>query len=233
MPSTIPEEVKTLPAYTLAEAARYVGVSENTLRMWFRGRPPRSSKKGEFLRAAVKPILPTEAGPREPLSFLDVIEAHVLFSLRKSYKFPMGKVKTAMEYLETLGGDLMVLARKDFFHDHGNIYLGQDQNLLSLTERGQIADKTILANGLHQITYGRDGYADEFFPNFRNVQQRTFVINPSVNYGYISIVKHGIGADALAARYQAGEKPIDIAEDCGISIEDVVESIRWHDQLAA
>jgi uncharacterized protein (DUF433 family) len=145
----------------------------------------------------------------------------------------MRKVKTAMEYLETLGGDLTVLAREDFFHDHGNIYLGMDQKLLSLSERGQLADKTILQSGLHQITYGSDGYADEFFPKFGNVLQRDFVINPSVNYGYISIAKNGIGADSLAARYKAGEQPGDIAADFGISLGDVVESIRWHDRLAA
>ena len=233
MPSSSPDEVKILPAYTLAEAARYVGVSERTLRTWFRGGPAQSTIKGAFRRAAVKPILPTEAGPREPLSFLDLIEAHVLFSLRKSYKFPMAKVRVAMEYLATFGDDLTALAREDFFHDHGDIYLGRDRRLLSLTERGQMADKTILESGLHQITYGSDGYANEFYPLFNNAPQRDFVINPAVNYGYISIAKKGIGADALAARYQAGEKMSDIAQDCGLSLEDVVESIRWHDRLAA
>ena len=92
---------------------------------------------------------------------------------------------------------------------------------------------TILESGLHQITYGSDGYANEFYPLFNNAPQRDFVINPAVNYGYISIAKKGIGADALAARYQAGEKMSDIAQDCGLSLEDVVESIRWHDRLAA
>jgi len=233
VPSSSPDEVKILPAYTLAEAARYVGVSERTLRTWFRGSPSRSTIEGAFRRAAVKPILPTEAGPREPLSFLDLIEAHVLFSLRKSYKFPMSKVRVAMEYLGTFGDDLTALAREDFFHDHGDIYLGRDERLLSLTERGQMADKTILESGLHQITYGSDGYANEYYPLFNNTPQRDFVINPAINYGYISIAKKGIGADALAARYQAGEKMSDIARDCGVSLEDVVESIRWHDRLAA
>jgi uncharacterized protein (DUF433 family) len=233
VPSTAPNEVKILPAYTLAEAARYIGVSETTLRTWFRGRPSYSTKKGAFRRGKVNPILPTEAGPGEPLSFLDLIEAHVLFSLRNAYKFPLRKVKAAKDYLATLSGDLTFLAHKDFFHDSGDLYLGQDKTLLSLTEQGQMADKTILEKGLHQIIYGSDGYADEFFPKLGTAEQRQFAVNPAINYGRISIVRLGVKADALAARYNAGEKMADIAEDYGATPEEIVESIRWHDRLAA
>lgn len=233
MPKGTPTEVKILPAYSLAEAARYVGVSENTMRTWFRGRPAYSTKSGGFRRESVKSILPTDAGPREPLSFIDLIEAHVLFSLRRSYGFPLRRVRIAAEYLATLNGNLMFLAHKDFFHDNANLYLGLDEKLLSLTEQGQMADKTILAGGLHQIIYGTDGYADEFFPKFGNTEQRDFAVNPSINYGHLSIARLGIGADALAARYSAGEKMADIAEDYGVTPEEVVEAIRWHDRLAA
>jgi len=233
VPINAPDEVKNLPAYTLAEAARYIGVSETTLRTWFRGKPAVSTKKGGFRRAAIKPILPTGAGPGEPLSFLDLIIAHVLFSLRNSYKFPMGKVAKAKEYLASLEGNLSFLAHKDFFHDHADLYMGEDKNLLTLTQQGQMADKTILASGLHQIIYGSDGYAKEFFPKLGDTDQREFVVNPEINYGRISIVRIGVKADALAARYNAGEKMSDIAEDYGATPEEIVEAIRWHDRLAA
>jgi uncharacterized protein (DUF433 family) len=234
VPLPAPTEIKTLPAYALADVARFVGVSEQTMRAWFRGRPPVSSKKGGFRRAAVKPILPTDSDAREPLSFLDLIEAHMLFSLRNAYKFPMRKVRIAAEYLASLEGSLTLLAHKDFFHDHGDLYLGEDEKLLSLTERGQLADKTILESGLHQVTYGKDGYADEFFPNGATGKpQREFVVNPSINFGRLSVVRLRVGADALAERYAAGEKMADIAEDYGATTEEIVEAIRWHDRLAA
>lgn len=228
-----PDEIKTLPAYTLAQAARYVGVSEATLRTWFRGRPAYSTKEGAFRHPEVKPLLPTDAGPREPLSFIDLIEAHVLVSLRKAYKFPMRRVKVAMEYLATMDGDLMFLAHKSFFHDHGSLYLGMDERLLSLTEQGQIADKTILASGLKQIEFGTDGFAKEFYPQFSNTPQRQFVVNPSINYGQISVARLRVGAHALAARYEAGEPVAEIAEDYGATPEEIVEAVRWHDRLAA
>jgi uncharacterized protein (DUF433 family) len=234
VPPPTPDEIKTLPAYTLAEAARYLGVSEATLRTWFRGKPGKTTADGALRKDPVKPVLPTEAGPREPLSFIDLIEAHVLFSLRNAYKFPMRKVKLAMEYLASHNeGDLTVLARQDFFHDCGDLYLGFDKTLLTLTDQGQLADKTILTVGLQQITYGADGFADKFFPKTGNVGQNKFVVDPEINYGRISIVRLGVGADAIAARFKAGEKVMDIAEDYGATPEEVVEAVVWHDRLAA
>ncbi len=145
----------------------------------------------------------------------------------------MNKVRKAMEYLAGLNGDLSFLAHKDFFHDRHNLFLGMDATLLSLTEGGQMADKTILAKGLEQIIYGKDGFADEFFPKVGNSDQREFAVNPSINYGRLSIVRLGVGANAVAARFQAGEKMADIAEDYGATSEEVEEAIRWHDRLAA
>lgn len=178
-------------------------------------------------------MLPTEAGPREPLSFIDLIEAHVLVSIRKTYGFPMRKVRSAMEYLSQGGGNLQFLAHKSFYHDHSDLFLGFDETLLSLSEQGQMADKEILKIGLHQIEYGADGFADKFFPKIGTDEQREFVVNPNINYGRISIARLGIGADVLAARWAAKEPLADIVEDYGATAEEVVEAIRWHDRLAA
>jgi uncharacterized protein (DUF433 family) len=233
VPFPTPDEIKTLPAYSLADVARLVGVSEATMRAWFRGRPPLSSKKGGFRRPAVKPILPTDAGAREPLSFLDLIEAHILFSLRNAYKFPMRKVRIAAEYLATLEGSLALLAHKDFFHDHSDLFLGENERLLSLSEGGQLADKVILENGLHQVRYGKDGYADEFFPNKRGKPQQEFVVNPYINFGRLSVARIRVGAEAVAERLAAGEKMADVAEDYGATEKEIMEAVLWHERLAA
>ncbi len=145
----------------------------------------------------------------------------------------MRQVRKAMEYLNSLGGNLIFLAHKDFFHDHADLYLGMDERLLTLSDQGQIADKTILASGLRQITYGNDEFADEFFPEARGAQQRNFVVNPAINFGRISIARLRVGADALAARFAAGETVTDIAEDYGATNEEIVEAVLWHERLAA
>ena len=137
-----------------------------------------------------------------------------------------------MDYLSEGGGNLMFLAHQDFCHDRSDLFLGRDEKLLSLSERGQLVDRTIMASGLHQIDFGSDGYADKFFPKVGNAEQREFVVNPRINYGRISIARLGIGADVLAARWAAKEPLADIVEDYGATTEEVVEAIRWHDRLA-
>lgn len=233
MPQAEPAEIKILPAYTLAEVARYIGSKPATLRAWFRGRPASVTKEGGFRRGAVKSVLPTLAGPREPMSFIDLIEAHILLSIRKGYNFPMHKVRTAMDYLAESDGNLMFLAHKDCYHDRKNLFLGLDERLLSLSERGQLVDKTIMANGLRQIVYGKDGYADEFFPKVGDREQRELVVNPTINFGRLSIARLGIGAHALRARWEAGEKMAEIAEDCGATTIEVETAIWWDERLAA
>jgi uncharacterized protein (DUF433 family) len=145
----------------------------------------------------------------------------------------MRRVKKAVQYLASLDGSLMFLAHKDFFHDHLNLYLGNDTTLLTLTEQGQLADRTILESGLHQIVYGRDGFADEFYPQKRNSPQREFVVNPAINFGQISIARLRVGVEALAARFTAGEPVAEIAEDYGATTTEVEEAVRWHVELAA
>ena len=79
----------------------------------------------------------------------------------------------------------MFMAHKSFFYDRKDLFLGKDKELLSLSEGGQMVDRTILESGLHQINYGNDGFADEFFPKLDNSEQRDFVLNPLINHGRI------------------------------------------------
>ena len=146
----------------------------------------------------------------------------------------MHKVRTAMEYLAaTAGGNLMFLAHKSFWYDHKNLFLGNDTALLSLSERGQLADKTILQDGLQQVEYGLDGYVGEFYPKISHVEQKQLMLSPSINFGRLCIARLGVGAHAIRARFKAGEKMADIAEDFGATTLEVEEAIRWHEQIAA
>lgn len=231
MPNSKPDEIKILPAYTLAGAARLIGSNPSTLRVWFRGRGAYQST-ARYQRE-VKPVLPTEAGSGEPLSFIDLIEAHVLHTIRRGYKLPLKNVRKAVSYIEEIKGDLLFLASKDFYHDHQNVFLEIGPHLISLSESGQVVDKDIIAEGLRQITYGSDGYAVQFFPTMNGQHQQAFAINPAVNFGRLSIARLGVDTNAVAARFVAGEKIINLAEDYGATGDEVEDAIRWHERLAA
>jgi hypothetical protein len=75
-------DIRAEPAYPLLEAARYLRVSPATLRAWVAGRPyPTSSGTGHF-----QPLLHLPARKPPVLSFWNLVEAHVLRSLRTDHE---------------------------------------------------------------------------------------------------------------------------------------------------
>jgi uncharacterized protein (DUF433 family) len=223
-----PESVKLLPAYPLAAAARLVGSNPSTLRAWFRGRDYTVGGKKRKSRA----VLPTRSRAGEPISFIDLVEAHVFLLIRKQYRIPMKNVRRAAEYLAEIKGSLTFLAHKDFYFDNTHLFLQLSEGLVSLSERGQVVDKDIIEKGLKQVEYGSDGYASEFFPSADHAEQRSFVISPARNFGRLCIARSGVGAEVLAVRFDLGEKIADIAQDYAATPEEVEEAIRWNRRLS-
>ena len=216
MPPHSPDEIKIAPAYPIADVGRYVGISDSTLRDWFRGR---------------KPIFPIEAGYA---SFIDLVAAHVLHTIRKGCRIPMKRVRRACETLKKLSGSLRNLAHKDFSYDKKNLFLTLDEYLISLSEDGQRVDREIISQGLKQLRFGRDEFADTFYPvGLHGAPQREFAINPKINFGSLHLVRLGIGVTAILDRFQAGEAVSDIAADYDAQSAEIEDAIRWHDRLAA
>jgi len=79
------KDPKELPLYGFAEAAHYLTVPKATLRAWFVGQKLGGQK-------AFRPVLvPADAAQRR-LSFVNVVEAHVLDALRKEHRISLQKV---------------------------------------------------------------------------------------------------------------------------------------------
>lgn len=231
MPPTVttPHPLKLEPAYPLAVAARVLGTKPSTLRDWFHGRSY-STKTGKQ-RAA--PVVAATQKAGVPLSFIDLVEAHMLLAIRRGYGIPLKRLREAMQYLRQDGGDLLFLAHRDFKHDRQHLYLDRDDYLLSLSERGQHVEPRLIRDGLKQIVYGEDGYADRFFPLLNGQEQKTIMLAPGIGFGRPVLAKLGVSVDAIAARFRAGEHLPDLAEDYGATLEDIEDALRWSDRRAA
>src|SRR5215470_1305868 len=84
------------PAYRLPEAARYLRMPEATLRSWILGRKYPTTSAVKFFWPIIK--LPA---PRPPvLSFLNLVEAHVLDAIRRDHEVSLKRVRLAVAYLE-------------------------------------------------------------------------------------------------------------------------------------
>ena len=70
------------PRYSLAQAARYVRISPTTLRSWVRGRTYPTAGGSRYFEPLI--LKPAPEDPR--LSFSNLVEAHVLRSLRTRHE---------------------------------------------------------------------------------------------------------------------------------------------------
>src|SRR5215207_5399116 len=115
--SRAPDRIKMLPAYTLAEAARLVGSKPSTLGTWFHGR--QYTVKGA--KKTWSPVLQTQSSKGSPISFIDLVEAHVFHLIRRQYGIPVKHVRAAAETLAKLKGSILSLAHEDFYIDNKHL----------------------------------------------------------------------------------------------------------------
>src|SRR5262249_9033542 len=83
------------PAYTVTEAAPYLSVPRATLSCWFFGQDYSAGSERKRSRAV---ILPAD-GARRMLSFRNLVEGHILSSLRTVHQIPLPKIRKAMCFL--------------------------------------------------------------------------------------------------------------------------------------
>lgn len=90
-----------VPNYLVAEAARYLRLPASTVRSWSVGRYVRSmSGQDEVASKFAKPLIEA-AGDDEPrLSFSNLIELHILASMRESHGLRMPVIRRSLDHLK-------------------------------------------------------------------------------------------------------------------------------------
>jgi hypothetical protein len=82
-----------LPSYGITEAAHYLRLPTATLRSWLRGRyyPTESGRK------YFKPVIDLPDPELASLSFVNLVEAHVLDAIRREHRIPLPNVRSALD----------------------------------------------------------------------------------------------------------------------------------------
>lgn len=222
---------RTLPAYSLVDAARCIGAHPATLRTWFKGRsyPTKSGPRRS-------PHLLVSAAP-DALSFLNLVQAHVVQGIRKRYNIPMHRVRRALAYLHESMGSLDLLASAQFYHDTEHLLLKVQDRLISLSERGQAVSEEVLKQYLHRIEYGPDQFAARLYPFLHTptgvYEPRHIMIDPTVAFGKPCLKRLGIKTEVIADRFLTGEAIEDLLADYGAQPDEIQEAIRWSTRKAA
>jgi uncharacterized protein (DUF433 family) len=220
-------DVRELPTYGISEAAHYLLVPRATLRSWVVGM---SYRRGFF-----KPVIAPAATSPVALSFINLIEAHVLAAIRRKHRIDMADVRRTVTFLKRELGSKHPLADHKFETNGVDLFVEHMGEFISASERGKIAVRDLLRAHLRRIERDDRGFPLRLYP-FTRVdeadQPRNIVIDPFVSFGKAVITGTGVSTNIVAERFKAGESANELVNDYGCDREKIEEAIRCELSLA-
>lgn len=197
-----------LPAYSIAESARYVDTSHQVVASW------------HYFKGKVGPALPGKE-KRTPLSYLQLIEVAFVSTMREMMS--LQKIRKAREYASKAfnveypfaqlrwktEGTHLLLNLRDFEGD------ADINSLITADKRGQEAWGTVMSERFEQFHYE----GDLALVWYVRGKYCPVVIDPRISFGAPTI--RGLPTWVIKGRAQAGESVQEIEEDFGIHAEDI------------
>lgn len=217
---------REVAAYTLAEAARYTRLPVATLRSWVLGREyPTAEGRGRF------PPLIRPASRRPPLlSFSNLVEAHVLRSLRTEHGVSVKALRKALAYAEKALGVDRLLLRPELRAEAGRLFLDRYGELIELSASGQLAMRRLLEEHLKRVEWDSSKFPVRLYPFIfagGPSEERSIVIDPRVSFGRPVVARSGVSTSAIAERIDAGETVEDIAADYDLDASEIEQAALY------
>lgn len=217
------KDPRDLPRYTYPEAARATGVPASTIAAWVRGMTyQRKNDKGFF-----RPVIERPGDGR--LSFFNLIEVHVLRSLRTRHAIKLEHVRRAAEIAEKKYKIEKLLLSDQLRFDAGGLFLKQYGEMLQLTPAEQFTIRGVLDAHLDRIDFGEGGLPRDFFPRERLTPtvRKLILVSPLISFGRPIVKRLGVTTYAIAERINAGESRESVIEDYGLEPEELSEALAY------
>ncbi len=209
------------PLYSLVEVSRYARVQSTTLRSWTK------SKGGSIL-------VPAGRDAAAPLSFINLVESHVLRALRRTHQVPMQRIRTAVEWLRDKYQTDHPLAEIDLETDGYDVFVQDLGHPVSASRKGQGGIPEILSRFLQRIERDPNQIPLRFYPLTYDKSPKAILMDPTVAYGRPVIKGTRVTTLMVFERYSGGESLHDIALDYDLDMAAVEEALRCEiDQRAA
>ena len=207
-----------MPAYSVLEAAHYLGIPASTVRYWAAGRPGVSRALIEA--AGIAPV---------SLSFINLVELHVLGAIRREHEISLPKVREAIQFLEAHYKSPHPLASHQLETDGLDLFVERYGRLINISQDGQVAIREVLEASLKRIERDTAGIPIKLYPFTRSKVQhapKLVVIDPTLSFGRPVIAGTGLATEVIAERYKAGESVEDLVQDYGRPKAEIEEAIR-------
>ncbi len=228
MPLPLPEDPAVVPAYSVAQVARYLKIPVTTVSYWV------SRKSGPLVLA------PWQEPPT--LCFKNVVECHVLHALRTTHNVRMALIRSTINTLGAPPGARYPLADNELSTDGVYVYLEKAGALINVSRHGELAFKEIVGPYLKRIV--RDPHSGApvrlypflGVPNGASVpaaEDRSVMIDPRVCFGRAVLAGTRISTEVVAGRIRAGESVARLAAQYERSKEEIEAAVRFEARIQA
>lgn len=229
MSSIATDDIRTMPCYSVPEVAHYLGIPVATLRSWVRGRKYPTRGGDQFFQPVIE--LPDDS--QHLLSFINLVEIHVLDAIRRDHRISLHKVRIAIDFIkEELKSD-HPLAYHKLETDDLDLFVEEYGQLINVSQAGQLVLRNLLQAHLRRIDRDAAGCALRLYPFTRKhltqqltEQPKAIVIDPHISFGRPVLAGTGIPTAIIAERYKAGEAIGALADDYDRPMLEIEEAIR-------
>lgn len=213
------EDVRLMPAYSIAEAARYLSMPSPTLRSWFAG------IEGHF-----KAVIRWEVAGDHRLSFSNLVEAHVLRAIRTKHGISMPNVRKALQYVERKENISRLLLHPGLRAGLGRLFLKKYAELIELAPSAQHVIEKALEQYLVAVVQDPVGIPVKLYPWIPDPAvgaKRSIVIDPQISFGRPVTSLRGITTAVLADQFDAGASIEDLVNDYGLSPQAIEDALAF------
>lgn len=226
-----------VPIYSVAEAARFVGMHPSTLSTWAKGYERHFANRNPVRMGPVITSV-TDLNGHTRIPFVGLVEATVVQAFRRT-GLSLQRVRAALEVLTEQGELDHALASQRLMTDGANVLYDYSKDakepqleLLTIVQSGQRVYTDMIKTYLERITFGDEWATEIVIP----VTEREILrIKPSVASSRPLFMASGAPLEAIHDRVEAGE-PIDsVARDFATPPEDIREALNaiWPSARAA
>lgn len=223
------DTLRRTPAYPFAEAAHYLGLPTSTLRSWCVGQGYVTAK-GQ--RRRFRNLIELDGLPSEGLSFLNLVEAHVLTAIRRSHGIPLPKIRDSLAFVSRQLKVERPLAAAQFQTNGVDLFVEEIGNLVNVSKDGQVEIAQLMRAHLRRIQRDEHGVPIKLYPFTRKngaAQDKApapVEMDPRIAFGRPVLVGRAVPTAVLADRFKAGDSLSELAADYDTSSDKIEEAIR-------
>jgi DNA-binding transcriptional MerR regulator len=224
------------PAYTVAEASRLAGLSENRTRRWLKGYEFSYpvGQSGVSVRRRQAPVIRRGRTAGTPYaSFLDLID--LLFVKEfLNHGISLQKLRKALDEAGRLLGKRH-FAHESFFTSGKNIYLevkDEGDAIMELLTGGQWVIAPIILELAHKIEFDKTTrLARRWYPRGSDLP---IVVDPSISFGRPVLLTRGVATANVYDLFLAEGENLQVTSAwLGLAVSDARAAITFEQQLAA